>query len=156
MYLCINTEQSVTLKFWQSSYTKGVIKICQNYKIDTTWQIMKIRTKTLQSTIPLLHHSSSPVHCLYTPYNASSYCIQQEMVEISFIRLCYSEFWGLLNHLVTYTCSLSTALCHKPTISHANQLIDFELLGRYSVTFYTVLFHRAFCSSLATLLSASI
>ena len=28
---------------------------------------MKIRIKTIQSTIPLFHHSSSPVHCLYTP-----------------------------------------------------------------------------------------
>ena len=25
------------------------------------------KSKTSQSTIPLFHHSSSPVHCLYTP-----------------------------------------------------------------------------------------
>ena len=31
------------------------------------WQTMKIRTKTIQSTIPLFHYSSSPVQCLYTP-----------------------------------------------------------------------------------------
>ena len=28
---------------------------------------MKARTKITQSTIPVFHHSSSPVHCLYTP-----------------------------------------------------------------------------------------
>ena len=27
----------------------------------------EIRAKTIQSIIPLFHHTSSPVHCLYTP-----------------------------------------------------------------------------------------
>ena len=56
---------------------------------------MKIRTKTLQSTIPLFHHTNSPVHCLYTPpSNWTFYRFEALLEDIYLMCIIFSAVTG--------------------------------------------------------------